>query len=116
MTFMPPFLDLSEARAIAADEAQLQQLVRTFHESLAPELVALEAAFQANDAALVDNKLHTLKGFLPLFCRADVGQAIVELYHQSRQAPLEQTRARFQALAPALSALEKEVRAWLGAL
>ena len=113
---MPPFLDLREARAIAADDDQLHQLVRTFHDSLGPEMTDLRAAFDAEDATQVDLKLHTLKGFLPLFCRADVGQALVDLYHQSRQVPLAQTRERFQALCPVMTALENEVRDWLGAL
>jgi hypothetical protein len=116
MTFTPPFLDFSEARAIAMDEAQLQQLVSTFHESLAPEIAALQAAFDAGDAERVGHTLHTLKGFLPLFCTPQVGQAFIDLYHQSRHAPLSETRARYESLAPVLVALEKEVRAWLGAL
>ena len=116
MHFEPPFLDLSQAREIAADASQLQELVQTFAESMTTELSNLENAWAAHDLKSVQFSLHALKGFVPLFCNPVLAKAVIDLYHASAHQPIEQTQATYRSLAPALQALQKEVEGWLGAL
>ena len=116
MTFKPPFLDLTQARELAADDDMLRELVQTFADSLNIELTKARAAFQDQDEERVHFSLHALKGFLPLFCQSELAQAMIILYQDCRQQALPQTQAAYQALEPAFLALQEEVRAWLGAL
>ena len=111
-----PLLDLSNAQVFAEEPAQLRELVVTFEQSLAQEMAVIQAGIAAGDATKVEHSLHALKGFMPLFARADLGQAITELYQHSRQQPLDSTAATFTSLVPSLEGLLAEVRAWLGAL
>lgn len=111
-----PLLDLSNAQVFAEEPAQLRELVVTFEQSLAQEMAVIQAGIAAGDATKVEHSLHALKGFMPLFARADLGQAITELYQQSRQQPLANTAASFTSLVPNLEGLLAEVRAWLSAL
>lgn len=111
-----PLLDLSNAQVFAEEPAQLRELVVTFEQSLAQEIAVIQAGIAADDATKVEHSLHALKGFMPLFARADLGQAITELYQHSRQQPLGTTAARFTSLVPSLEGLLAEVRAWLQAL
>ena len=116
MRTTPSFLDLSQATEIAGDQAQLIELVRTFEDSLSHEWAQLQAAFENQDGERVQMCLHALKGFMPLFCHPDLAQAMVDLYQMSREQPFEATQARFRVLEPSFLALQKEVKAWLGAL
>jgi HPt (histidine-containing phosphotransfer) domain-containing protein len=116
MPIHPPFLDLTQAKEIAADDEMLRELVQTFVDSLDVELAKAKAAFQGQDTQQAHHSLHALKGFLPLFCRPELAQAVVALYQNCRNEELAQTQAAYQALEPAFFELLKEVRAWLGAL
>jgi HPt (histidine-containing phosphotransfer) domain-containing protein len=116
MPIHPPFLDLTQAKEIAADDDMLRELVQTFVDSLDVELVKTQTAFRDQDTQQVHFSLHALKGFLPLFCKPDLAQAVVALYQNCREQELAQTQAAYQALEPAFLELLKEVRAWLGAL
>ena len=112
----PSLLDLTQAQVFAEEPAQLQELMRTFEQSLGQEIAHIQAGIASGDATQVEHALHVLKGFLPLFARADLGQAITDLYQVSRQQPLSATAAGFTPLVPSLQGLLAEVRAWLAPL
>ena len=112
----PTFLDLSQAQVFAEEPAEMQALMVTFEQSLGQEVAQIQAGIAAGDAQQVERSLHALKGFLPLFVRADLGQAVIDLYQHSRQQPLSATATTFTSLVPSLEGLLAEVRAWLAAL
>ena len=116
MTLKPPFFDLSQAREISGEKDMLRQLVLTFIESLDTELANAQQAFQTHDQPAMSQSLHALKGFLPLFCQPELAQMVIALYAECRRQELSKTQARFQTLEPALLELQKEAKAWLGAL
>ena len=116
MDYLPPFLDLTQAREIAGDELLLRELVQTFLDSLDTEMTHVQAAFQAQDEKRVHDSLHALKGFLALFCQPPLAQAMVDLYQGCRQHGLAQTEPAYRRLEPAFLELQKETKAWLGAL
>ena len=116
MRFVAPFLDLSQAQDIAGAPGPLQDLVRSFRDSLHAELSQLAQALAEHDEAQVQHSLHSLKGFIPLFCKADMTHALVQLYQASRSQPWEATAQGCEALLPSWHTLLEEVEAWLGAL
>ena len=116
MRFSAPLLDLSQARAIAPDTAQLQALVRSFDDSLATERARMDRAVIEGQAEALQWGLHALKGFMAMFCQPALAQAVTELYAASRQQPLDANLRAYTELAPVLADLQTEVRAWLGAL
>ena len=103
--------DLTNAQVFAEEPAQLRELVVTFETSLAQEIASIQAAIAANDAQKVEHALHALKGYMPLFACPDLGQAVTDLYQQSRQQGLSATAASFTSLVPSLQGLLTEVRA-----
>jgi HPt (histidine-containing phosphotransfer) domain-containing protein len=109
-------LDLTRAKEFAIEAAPLRELVETFEQSLRQEMALIRAGIAAGDVIKVEHSLHALKGFMPLFARADLGQAVTDLYQHSRQQPLAVTTDGFTSLVPNLEGLLVEVRAWLAAL
>lgn len=116
MAFATPLLDLTQAQALAGEPAGLRALAESFRDSLQTELQQIDAALARDDAQALSFGLHALKGFVPLFCQADLAQAVTALYHDSRHQDGAATAARYRQLAPVLQALGAEVQAWLGAL
>jgi hypothetical protein len=109
-------LDLNRAQEFALDPEQLRELVATFEHSLAQEMAVIDAALVAQDAQKVEHALHVLKGFLPLFTGAPLAQAIMDLYQNSRQLPLDTIGGDYLRMKSDLLTLQSDVRAWLGAL
>ena len=111
-----PLLDLTRAKEFAFEADALRELVVTFEQSLAQEMVVIQAGLASGDAMKVEHALHALKGFMPLFAAESVAQAVTDLYQTSREKPLAVTGPLFTALVPSLETLLVEVRAWLRAL
>ena len=107
-------LDLTGAREFAPDEAQLLELLQSFEQSLSTEMKVIDQAVMHQDAAKAERSLHALKGFMPLFSKADLAQAVAQLYQSSRHQAFEVTIQEYNRLVPALKVLLSEVHAWPG--
>jgi len=111
--FTPPLLDLTRAQEFALDAQQLRELMVTFEQSLADEMVNIQAGLSTGDVLKVEYALHALKGFMPLFTTEGLAQAMSDLYQTSREQPQDVIKSIFTPLVPSLNQLLVEVRAWL---
>ena len=59
---------MTKAAGYLGDLQSAQQLLMTLQSTLASDMPQVETAIQANDFVLLQNKLHQLKGFAPVFC------------------------------------------------
>ena len=105
-------LDLSKAAQYAVDAALLPSLIETFASSLAKERLTIESLFSGDDAAAVRMSLHSLKGFVPIFCEAVLAQEVIQLETLGRKESLDSLRPRLQQLVLQLGALENDVKLW----
>ena len=112
-TTSTPFLDLTPAKDLAGNDAQLRQLVETFEVSLAEEIEKISQALVTNNQHQLEFSLHTLKGFVGLFVVPTLALQVELLYKNCRNQPLTITATEFNALVPSFQSLLREVRGWL---
>ena len=105
-------LDLSQAAQYAVDAALLPGLMETFAGSLAKERLAIDALLSGDDGAAVRMSLHSLKGFVPIFCEPVLAQEVIQLEALGRKESLDSLRPRLQRLVSQLLALENDVKTW----
>jgi len=105
-------LDLSQAAQYAVDASLLPSLIETFAISLTKERSAIESSLPGDDTTAVRMNLHSLKGFVPIFCEPVLAQEIIQLEALGRQESLENLRPRLVKLVDRLQALENDVKLW----
>jgi HPt (histidine-containing phosphotransfer) domain-containing protein len=105
-------LDLSQAAQYAVDAALLPSLMETFAGSLAKERIAIESLLSGDDAAAVRMSLHSLKGFVPIFCQSALAQEVIQLESLGRKESMDSLRPRLNQLVTQLLALENDVQRW----
>ncbi len=105
-------LDLSQAAQYAVDAALLPSLIETFDISLTKERSAIESLLNGDDVAAVRMSLHSLKGFVPIFCETVLAQEVIQLEALVRKDSLDSLRPRMALLVGKLLALEHDVQLW----
>ena len=105
-------LDLIQASQYAVDAALLPSLIETFAGSLAKERLTIETLLPGEDGAAVRMSLHSLKGFVPIFCEAVLAQEVIHLEALGRKESLDSLRPRLKQLVSQLLALENDVKLW----
>ena len=80
--------------------------------SLTKERMSIESLMSGDDGAAVRMSLHSLKGFVPIFCEPVLAQEIIQLEALGRQESLETLRPRLVNLVDRLQALENDVKLW----
>ena len=106
------YLDLSQAAQYAVDAALLPSLMETFAGSLTKERIAIEFLLSGDDGAAVRMSLHSLKGFVPIFCETVLAQEVIQLEALGRKESLDSLRPRLVRLVSLLLALENDVKQW----
>ena len=105
-------LDLSQAAQYAVDSSLLPSLIETFAISLTKERTAIDALLSGDELAAVRMSLHSLKGFVPIFCEPVMAQEIIQLEALVRKDSLDSLRPRLSQLVEQLLALENDVKLW----
>ena len=105
-------LDLSQAAQYAVDAALLPSLMDTFAGSLGKERLAIESLLSGDDGAAVRMSLHSLKGFVPIFCDTVLAQEVIQLEALGRKESLDNLRPRLKQLVSQLLSLENDVKLW----
>jgi HPt (histidine-containing phosphotransfer) domain-containing protein len=111
----PTYLDLETAVSQVGDMPSVLGILGMVEESLRRDIPNI-AEFLANgnvpDAAKL---LHSLKGFVPIFCRAALCERITQVEALSKRASVAEVAPAFDALKPELEQLLAEVSACLKA-
>ena len=104
--------NLPGALDLLGDDQGVRDLVPALCSALSkdvPEIASLLAQGRAVDATA---RLHSLKGFVPIFCEPVLAQEIIQLEALGRQESLESLRPRLVNLVDRLQALENDVKLW----
>jgi phosphoglycerate kinase len=106
-------LDIERGVSMMGSEAALRKILPTVVESMSNSLPAIEAALVQGDAALASRLLHGIKGYTPIFCTDSLIAQVAHLEGVSKTATAAEIAPLFAELAPHLSFLLTEVRAFL---
>jgi hypothetical protein len=84
----------------------------SFASSLAKERLTIESLLSGYDDAAVHMSLHSLKGFVPIYCERVLAQEVIQLESLGRKQSLDSLRPRLNQLVSQLLALENDVQRW----
>ncbi|NBS08079.1 MAG: Hpt domain-containing protein [Betaproteobacteria bacterium] len=105
-------LDLSQAAQYAVDATLLPSLIETFATSLSKERLAIQTLLPGEDGEAIRMNLHSLKGFVPIFCEPMLAQEVIQLEALGRKESLQSLRPRLVKLLDMLMVLEHDVQLW----
>jgi HPt (histidine-containing phosphotransfer) domain-containing protein len=105
-------LDLSQAAQYAVDSSLLPSLIDTFASSLAKERLAIQDLLPGDNGEAIRMNLHSLKGFVPIFCKPALAREVIALEALGRQESLQNLRPRLTQLLDMLTVLEQDVQLW----
>ncbi|NBX53627.1 MAG: Hpt domain-containing protein [Betaproteobacteria bacterium] len=105
-------LDLSQASQYAVDASLLPSLLDTFASSLTKEKSAIQDLLPGDDGEAIRMNLHSLKGFVPIFCKPALAQEVIALEALGRKESLQSLRPRLSQLLDMLALLEQDVKLW----
>ena len=110
-----PASDLDVARGVEmmGSEDSLRKILQTVVDSMSSSLPAIEAALAQGDMAQVNNLLHGIKGYLPIFCTDSLVAEVTHIEGVSKTATAADVAPLFVALAPRLASLLTEIKAFL---
>ena len=109
----PTYLDTDMAVSQIGDQQAMQGMLAMLEESLARDIPKIARLIDARDIAGANLLLHSIKGFIPIFC----GPAMCELVSQvellSKDRDSTAISAAYAELQPELQQLLAEVSAYL---
>lgn len=111
----PVYLDVDLAFEQIGDTDTMNSMMAMLQESLARDIPQIAHLLQAGDVASANRLLHALKGFVPIFCREDLCNRVVEVEAMSKDSQSVTAGPAYTALRPALDQLLADVTAYLGA-
>jgi HPt (histidine-containing phosphotransfer) domain-containing protein len=111
----PPtaYLDLALGLDMVGDAQSLRELLELADQSLQRDVPAITQWLLQGDARAANQLLHSIKGFVPIFCTPALVQHVTRVELLSKTASAEQVQPAYAELAPALSQLCAEVRRYL---
>ena len=106
-------LNLSGATEFLGDAQAVRELLQLLVRSLSKDIVEIERLLGEGDMLAVARTLHSLKGFIPVFCYTEFATQLAEVEKRSRSEDSEQMRVQVQALLPPLRQLVQESNSFL---
>ncbi len=106
-------LDIARGVSMMGSQASLQKVLHTVVDSMGSSLPAIEAALAQGDVAAANKLLHSIKGYLPIFCTDSLAAEVARVEGLSKTGSAQEVAPLFTALVPRLVALLTEVNAYL---
>jgi HPt (histidine-containing phosphotransfer) domain-containing protein len=106
-------LNLAGAIEFLGDQQAVSELLQPLVISLSKDIGEVERLLGQRDMPGVARTLHSLKGFIPVFCHAQVAAQLVDIEKRSRSDDSPQMRAQVQALMQPLRQLVQESNSFL---
>ncbi len=106
-------LNLAGAIEFLGDEQAVSDLLQPLVSSLSKDIGEVERLLVRGDLPAIASTLHSLKGFIPVFCHAEFAAQLVDLEKRSRSDDSPQTVEQVQALLPPLRQLVQESNSFL---
>ena len=106
-------LDTDLAMSQIGDAQAMQDMLVMLQDALANDVPKVSSLIQAGDVSAANHLLHTLKGFIPIFCRDALCHAVVRVEGLSKAPASPDLAIAYAALRPYLEQLHAEVSAYL---
>ncbi len=101
-------LNLAGATEFLGDAQAVSDLLQPLVTSLHKDIGDIEQALGASDMPAVARTLHSLKGFIPVFCHAEFAAQLLDIEKRSRSDSSALVQAQVQGLLQALRQLVQE--------
>lgn len=109
----PVFLDIGLALKQIGDATAMQGMLSMLEESLARDIPRVEQLLAEGDVRGANRVLHSLKGFIPIFCVESLCSHVARVEELSKVAQAPEVVRAYDALAPELEQLQSEVVSYL---
>lgn len=105
----PYFLDIELAIRQIGDAQAMQGMLPILEESLARDIPRIAQLLAQDDVDSASRVLHSLKGFIPIFCGEALCTLVSTVYELSKKGNAQDVRAAYAQLKPDLELLQSEV-------
>lgn len=109
----PVYLDTDMAISQIGDLQAMQGMLTLLEESLARDIPLIARLIDAHDMAGANLLLHSIKGFIPIFCGPALCEMVSHVELLSKERESTAIGAAYAALQPELQQLLVEVSAYL---
>lgn len=106
-------LNLAGATEFLGDAQAVSDLLQPLVTSLHKDIGDIEQALGQSDMPAVSRMLHSLKGFIPVFCHAEFADRLMDVEKRSRSDTSAPMQAQVQALLQPLRQLVQESQRFL---
>ena len=110
------YLDTGLALSQIGDVEAMNGMLAMLQDTLAQDLPQIDSFLRAGDIGNANRLLHALKGFIPIFCQADLCAHVVRVEALTKDSGSTTAAPAYLALKPQLEQLLAEVRAHLLAI
>ena len=109
----PGHLDIELALSQIGDTDAMNDMLRLLEESLARDVPHITSLLEQGDTTGANRLLHSLKGFIPIFCADSFCAEVVRVEGMSKDPSDTGLLAAYAGLRPQLEALLAEVSTYL---
>ncbi len=108
-----PVLDVECGLSMLGSDELLRQILTTVLDSLPNNVPEIWRALESGDVVAANHVLHSIKGYVPLFCSQALVSQITQLEHLSKTADAVAVMPLFATLAPRIEQLLVEIQTYL---
>ena len=108
-----PCLDVERGIAAMGSPSALRLVLQVAYNSLQQDLPAIAQALAAGDVQPAGERLHGIKGYLPLFASEALAHGMLLLERRCSTEPADTLIAEFGELRPALAQLMSQISSYL---
>lgn len=109
----PSFLDIQLAMEQIGDTHALHGMLAMLEESLARDIPKISQLIEEGDLLTANRVLHSIKGFVPIFCVEALCQHVASVELLSKNGEWADVAKAYAALRPELVLLQAEVASYL---
>lgn len=110
----PRFLDVERALAQIGEVSALHEMLGMLQTSLDRDIPQVAQFLVAQDVGAANRLLHSLKGFLPIFCVDALCDHVEQVEMMSKTQGSAEVGQAYALLAPKLQQLQSEIAQYLG--
>lgn len=109
----PTYLDTQLAMSQIGDASTMYGMLVMLEETLAKDIPLIAESLALGNVAQANRLLHPLKGFLPIFCAAQLCDDVSKIEIMSKSGAATDVREAYSVLRPELDLLLEEVADYL---
>jgi HPt (histidine-containing phosphotransfer) domain-containing protein len=109
----PTYLDTQLAMSQIGDASTMYGMLVMLEETLAKDIPLIAESLANGSVAQANSLLHPLKGFLPIFCSAQLCEDVSKVELMSKSGSCAEVREAYSVLRPELDLLLEEVADYL---